>query len=55
MYGSKGGKAQKGLPIQLTGLCYVETLSIKPDACPVSGDTYFLYKQKSERTDERRP
>jgi hypothetical protein len=28
-----------------TGLCNVETLSIKPDACPVSGDTHFLYKR----------
>lgn len=42
MYGSKGGKARKGLPIQLTGLCYVERLGIRPDACPVLGDTQFL-------------
>jgi hypothetical protein len=25
-----------------TGLCNVETLSIKPDACPMSGDTTAL-------------
>jgi hypothetical protein len=25
-----------------TGLCYVERLCIRPDACPVLGDTQFL-------------